>query len=156
MTWCILSNIYFACGFDAFEHLDLIPYSLSIRSFLKAWPRNLFPQSYMIIAGRGYLHNQVCSTMFSIVEACFTLYRTISNQSVSRYITVNAFSIRGSSWPSILILYGPIISTDNLSHGMASASLADILPYLRFCFLFFWQVLQTLMWVSISSLKWGH
>ena len=39
-----------------------------------------------------------------------------------------------SSRPSLLNLYGPIRSTDNLSHGMASDFLAVNFPYLKSVF----------------------
>ena len=155
MTWWILYNVEFSCGFAVVSHLALISYSFLIGSFLNTWHKNSFPRLYVIIVGRGYLHNHVCYTMFDIVEACLSLYCTISNHPVSGSIIVKDFIMRGSSWPSLLILYGHIISTDNMSHGMASAYLAVNFPYLRFCFLFFWQVLQTFMWVCISSLMWG-
>ena len=47
---------------------------------------------------------------------------------------VKSFSVRGSYRPSLLILYGPIISTDDLSQGMTSASLADKSHYFKLCF----------------------
>ena len=156
MTWLVLSNIECACGFAVVAHLALIPYYFLNRSFLNALPRNSFPRSYIIIVGRGYLHNHVFSTSFFIVAAYLLLYYTISKHTIDRSIMFKAFSMRGLSWTSLLILYRSIRSTNNLFHGMASASLAGNLPYLKLCFLFFWQVLQTFMWVHILSLKLGH
>ena len=156
MTWWILSSIEFACGFPVVAKLDLIPYIFSIRSIFNVWPRNPFTWSYVIIVGRGYVYNHVCSTIFDIVADYLSLYSIISNLPVAGSIIVKAFIMRGSSWTSLLILYGPIRSTNNLSHGMASAPLAGNFPHLRFCLLFFWQVLQTFMWIRISSLKWGQ
>ena len=49
-------------------------------------------------------------------------------------------------------LNGLIISTNNMFHGIASTYLAVNWPYIEF-FLFLWQVLQTLTWVHMSSLK---
>ena len=156
MTWWILSNIEFPCGFATVAHLALIPYSFLIGPFLNTWPWTSFPRSYVIILELGYLHTHFCYTRFDIVSAYLSLYRTISNHPVTGYIIVKAFSIRGSLWPSLIILYGLIRSTVNLSYGMVSTSLVGNFPYLNFCFLSFWQVLQTFMWVRISSLNWGH
>ena len=136
MTWWILSSIEFTCGFSVVAYLALIPYSFLIRSFLKVCPRNSFPWLYVIIVGRGYLHNHVCSTRFDIVAACFSFYSTISNHPVAGSIIFKDLRIRGQLWPSILILYGPIRSTNNLSRGMAYNSLGRNLPYLKFCLLF--------------------
>ena len=156
MTWWIIFNIGFYCGFAVVAHLALIPYSISISLFLNVWPRNSFPPFYIIIVEQGYLHNHVCSSRFAIVAAFLLLYDTISNHPVAGYIINKDFSMRGFSWPSLLILYWPIRSTNNMSHGMASASLAGNFPYLRFYFLFLWQVLHTFMWVRIFSLNWGQ
>ena len=44
--------------------------------------------------------------------------------------------MRGSSRPLIQIFYGPIRSTNNMSHGMASAFISVNLPHYNFvsCF----------------------
>ena len=145
MTWWIISNIELTCGFAVVSHLALILYSVSIRSFLNAWPRNSFPLSYVIIVRWGYLHNHVFPNRFDIAAACLLLYCTISNHLIARSVIVEAFSMRGSSWPSILVLYGPIRSTANIYNGMASTSLSGSLKYPTFCFLFWWKILQTFM-----------
>ena len=156
MTWWIIYNTEFDCVFAVVSQLALIMYSVSVRSFLNTLPRNSFHWSYVIIVGRGYPHNHIWSTRFAILVAHFLLYCTISNHLFAGSIIVKDFKIRGYSWTSIIILYGPIISTNNLSRGMASVSLVGKFPYLRLCFLFLWQVLQTFMWVRILSLKLGQ
>ena len=83
----------------------------------------------------------------------YILYRMILSHPVFGYIKDKASSMRGSSLPSPKILHGPIRSTYNLSHVVASAFLVVIFPYFK-CF--FSQVLQTLLWVRMSSLKLGH
>ena len=127
-----------------------------IRWFLNARPRNSFPHFYVIILGRGYLHNHLFSNRFYILAAWLSLYCTISNHPVAGSIIVKAFSIRVSSWPYLLILFGPIRSTNNISHGISYGLLAVNLPYVKFFFPFFWIVLQTIIWARISSLKSVH
>ena len=130
----IISVIELYWVFSVVERLSLIPYYLSIKLFLNKWTINSFPQSYVIIVGKLYLHNHFCSTIFAIVAACFSLYHNIWNHPVAGSIIAEAFSMKGSSWTSIISLYGPTISTNNLSHGMASSSLVGNLLYLRgFC-----------------------
>ena len=128
----------------------------SIKPFLYLWPRFYFCESYIITVARGYLHNHSCSTIFAIVADFLLLYFIISNHPVAGYIMVKYFSIRGSSWTSIIFLYEPIIYTNNLSCGMASVSLVGNWPYLRFCLLIYWQLLQTIIWVCMSPLKLGQ
>ena len=60
------------------------------------------------------------------------------------------------SWPSLLILYGLIRSTDDLYHGMAYVFLLVNCRVLSFVNCFFWQALQILMWVCMSPLSLGH
>ena len=151
MNWWIISNIEFNCRFYVFVHLDLIPYLFSIRSFLNAWTCNASARLYVIIVGCGYPHNHVGYTRFYVVAAWLLLYCTFSNYTVSGSIMVKCSCIRGSSWPSIIDLYWTIISTINMPHVMASDYLAGNFPYLNFRFGYFWLVLQTLMWVYISS-----
>ena len=71
---------------------------------------------------------------------------------VSGYTIVKDFSMSGSSQPSLLIIYGPIISTDKLSYGVASTTLEGKLPYFKICFLFLWKVMKISIWVRMSSL----
>ena len=118
-------------------------------------------QEFIYLVEQNYCRKRIStwpcwSTRFDIIAACLSMYCTVSNHPVSGSIIVKDFSMGGLSWPSILILYRPIISTNNLSHGMVSAFLAVNFTYLNFCFLFLWQVLQTLMWACMSSLNSGH
>ena len=136
--------------------MDLIPYYFNIQSFLNPLPIHSFPWLYVISGRRGYLHNHVCSTRFSIISACMSLYCTISNHPVSRPIIDQADSMSVSWWPFILIIYRLIWYNVGLYRGMASASLACSFSYLRFCFLFFRKVLYTFMWVCIFYLKLGQ
>ena len=115
-----------------------------ILSFLNPLPMNSFPLLYIFIGVRGYLHNHVCSTRFYIISVCMSLYCTISNHPVSRSIIVKSYSMSASWWPFLLIIYRPIWSHHSLYCGMASASLGCSFPYLGFCFLFFWKVLNPL------------
>ena len=121
----IRSIIEFACRFSVVAHLDFITYQFLLNCFVNAWPRNSFPRSYIIIVGLRYLHNHVCCTRFAIIAACLSLYYIISNHPVAGYIIMNDFSMRDLSWPSPPILYRIRICTNNLSQGMAAASLAD-------------------------------
>ena len=125
------SNIKFAWVFAVFSHLTIIPYSFSIQSLFNSWPRNSFSWSLVIIVGLWYLHNHVFSTTVSMLATCLSFYRTISNHQVAGSIIVSYFSMRGSSWPSLKILYRPIRSTNNMYHGMTSASLSSKLPYFK-------------------------
>ena len=86
--------------------------------------QELFPRSYAVFVGCGYLYNHDCYNRFTIVSTCLSLYFTILNHPFTDSIMVKAFSMRSSSRASLLILYGPIRSTDKVSHGMASAFLA--------------------------------
>ena len=76
--------------------LALIPYSFKIMSFLNAQPRKSLPLSYAIIVGLGYLHNYVCSTGYSVIAACLSLYNIISNHPVSGSILNNNLALVGS------------------------------------------------------------
>ena len=69
-----------------------------------------------------YLHNHVFSTRFSIIAICLLLYHIISNQKVSGYVIVKDFILSGLLLTSILMLYGLIRSTKNMSQGMYSDS----------------------------------
>ena len=55
----------------------------------------------------------------------------ISNHPVSGSVVVKAFNMRGLSLPYILILYGPIRYTNNLSHGIYFDSLGGNFTNLR-------------------------
>ena len=91
-----------------------------------------FRKSYVIIVGLRYLHDHVCSTRFFIVASGLSFYFIISNHPVAGSIIVKSFSISGSPLLSILILYGPIRSTNNLSTGVAFASLVVKRLYFNF------------------------
>ena len=70
--------------------------------------------------------------MLAILSDCLLVYCTISNQPVMVSIMVKDFTMRGLPQPSHLISYGPIVSNNYLSQGMASSSLAGKVPYLLF------------------------
>ena len=93
--------------------------------------------------GREYLYNHVLSNISAIVSAYLSLYCNIKNHLVPWSIIVKDFSTRELSWPSILILYNPIRSTNSLSHIMGSSSLAGNLTYLRFFSCFFEKFYKT-------------
>ena len=112
----------FAWRFSIFENLALIMYYFWIKSFLNAWLSNSFPQVYLIISGLVYLHIRSCYTRLDIVSAFLSLHCTILNHPVSWSIIIKAFIMIGSYWYSPLFLYGPIISTENMSQGMPPAS----------------------------------
>ena len=80
-------------------------------------------------------------TMFALpgLILLLTFYHFIvifKNHPVARYIVDKAFILRSLSLTYLLTLYEPIISTANMSHRMASTSLADIFFIFKF-FLFF-------------------
>ena len=158
MTWLILYNIGLTWVFAVVTHLDFIPNSFLIRWFLNVWMGYSFPQSYVviIIICLGYLHNHILSTRFSIIAACLLFHCIISNQQVSGSIIAKYFSMSGPSWPSILIIHGIIISTNGLSQVRASTSLAVKMPYFKLGFSFLWKILQTVIWISMLSLKLVH
>ena len=137
-------------------HLDLIPYSFFYWIFLNTRPSNSFLWSYVIIVGLGYLHKHAYYTRLAMVAACLSLYLNISKHLVAEYIIVRYLIMRASFWYSLLTIYELKMSTNNLSYGMASDSFAVKWPYFKPQFLFFWQILQTLMWLGISSLELYH
>ena len=99
------------------------------KEFILAFMHNYF-------RSRVYIYSHACYTMFAIVDAFLSLYFIISNHLISRFIIVKCFSIKVSSWYYLLILYGPVISTNNLSYGMTSASLAGKWTHFKLCLLF--------------------
>ena len=135
MTWWIISNIKFYCWFSVVAHLGLLPYRLDW-IILNTWPNKSFPWLYVIIVVIGYLHNHGCSNRYDFVVYCILIYCTIFNYLVMGSVIVRAYCMRGQSWPYLIILYRTIIYTNNLSHGISSASLAIIWPYSRFIFCF--------------------
>ena len=146
MTWWICSNIKFSFLISVVEYVYLITYLFLIRLSLNAPQRNPFPLSYAIILFLVYIH----------IVACFSFYHNTSNHLVVGTITVKYFCMRGSSWPPLIILYGHIISTNNMYHGMDSSSFTYKWPCLRFYFLLFLQVSQILLWVHMPSFKFGQ
>ena len=90
---CIISPVYEVC-----------------ESITKYYNHNIYSHSIWIV-----LHHRVWSTRFAIVDSYLSLYCTISTHAVTGSIIVKYFSMRGSSWPSLLILYGPLQYTNNLS-----------------------------------------
>ena len=117
-------NFYmeFSYIFSKVESLVFILYYFWMKALLNLWPRNVFLQSYTIIVILGYLHRHDWYTRLYNLYVYVYFYCNISNYPVTGSIMVKYFSIRGPSWPSCMILYGPIRSTNNLSEDMASAS----------------------------------
>ena len=69
--------------------LKVIPYSISIRDFLKSRPMNYDPWSYMISVGLGYLFNKIVSTKFTIDIALLSSYCVILNHPVTCAVRVS-------------------------------------------------------------------
>ena len=66
-----------------------------------------------------YLRNHNFPTRYDFVASCMLLYCTISDHPVTESIIVKVYIMRELSWPSLLILYGPVIYNKNLSNEMA-------------------------------------
>ena len=132
----MFSDIELACGFYIVANLGIIMYLLSIKYFLNALPRNSFPRLYVIIVRLGYIHIHAYSNRLDILATSLSLYCTILYHPVVGCIIGEGFSIRGSAWNSLLILYGPVISTNNLSQGMAYTSFEGKWPYFLFWYFF--------------------
>ena len=57
---------------------------------------------------------------------------------------------------SIVIFYGLIRYTNNMYQGRVSAPLVRKMPHFKLYLLFFWQLLQTLIWLRMLYLKLGQ
>ena len=135
MTYLIHSNIEVDWGFLIVALLVFIPYYFKIKSFLNAWLSNSFPGLCILIVGLGYLNIHYWYNCLSIAAAHFSLYCNIFNHKVVASIIFKYICIKVWSLPYIIILYGPIRSTNNLSQGMVFTSFADKWPYCCCCFL---------------------
>ena len=91
---------------------------ISITSFV-----NYVPWSRIIFVGHRYLDSHVCSCLFAMTSEYLVLIDVMFNHPVAGLIIVNANNC--CVWLfSCLNLYMPISSTQSISHGIVSASLA--------------------------------
>ena len=117
-TWWICSNIALEIVFPKVLGFAVILYYFSIRDFLKLWPINYDPWSYVISIGIWYLLNHVVSTKFMIDMTILSSYCVISNHHVTVFIVVTAFIFKFSFCSFLLMALVPIIPTQCLFRGI--------------------------------------
>ena len=140
---------------------DCIPMWI-VQSFLhmswKSWSMNLLPWSRVTKEGRRYHTNHSCLTIIATVIDFLSLYYLILNQPVVGSIIVTHF--KGgilTPFTLFLILYGPMRSMHNHSHGFTcSASFSGKSPYFLLCFFWVWQMSHIETSFVIWSLIFGQ
>ena len=107
-TWWISSNTVLDMGFPEVLGLAVISHYSSIRDFLKPWPINSVPWSYLVSIGLGYLDSHVVSNKFAIYIYFYhhiELFQTILLQdwSSKRLLDVIFLSWKISLWSGVLL-----------------------------------------------------